>query len=242
MSSFPCLIRSVPGLGEVRYSLGHRLLDRDLEFVAGRARPNMLRAVAFDLKAFFTHRAAAADPVAPGQHQHHVRRPDPPRRHRGLQGLADPPGGDEGHPAGEHPPAAAADPARVLRADHRVRLARRPAPQPRPRRRRARASCNRFASSRDSSGSPSSRGRRRPSPSSWGGPALASTTTRDSSPSNLASSTCTWATTPWAACTISSPCADRLARSQAGDPGRSQDPPPGGMRADRPVRGGCWCS
>src|SRR5216684_4522749 len=61
MSSFPCLMRSVPGLGEVRYSLGHRLLDRDLEFVAGRARPNMLRAVAFDLKAFFT--VIGKDPV-----------------------------------------------------------------------------------------------------------------------------------------------------------------------------------
>ncbi len=53
MSSFPCLVRSVSGAGEVRYSLGHRLVDRYLEFVAGRARPNTLRAVAFDLKAFF---------------------------------------------------------------------------------------------------------------------------------------------------------------------------------------------
>jgi site-specific recombinase XerD len=43
----------VSGAGEVRYSLGHRLVDRYLEFVAGRARPNTLRAVAFDLKAFF---------------------------------------------------------------------------------------------------------------------------------------------------------------------------------------------
>jgi integrase/recombinase XerD len=34
-------------------SLGHPLLDRYLEFVAGRARPNTLRAVAFDLKTFF---------------------------------------------------------------------------------------------------------------------------------------------------------------------------------------------
>ena len=51
---------------------------------------------------------------------------------------------------------------------------------------RARASCSRSASSRDSSGSPSSQGRRRQSPSSWGRPTSASTTTRDSSPSNLA--------------------------------------------------------
>ena len=53
MSSFPCLVRTVTGAGEVRYSLGHRLVDRYLEFVAGRGRPNTLRAVAFDLKAFF---------------------------------------------------------------------------------------------------------------------------------------------------------------------------------------------
>jgi integrase/recombinase XerD len=54
MSSFPCLVRTVSGSGRVRYSLGHRLVDRYLEFVAGRCRPNTLRAVAFDLKAFFT--------------------------------------------------------------------------------------------------------------------------------------------------------------------------------------------
>jgi hypothetical protein len=53
MSSFPCLVRTVTGAGEVQYALGHRLVDRYLEFVAGRARPNTLRAAAFDLKAFF---------------------------------------------------------------------------------------------------------------------------------------------------------------------------------------------
>jgi len=36
--------------GEVRYALGHRLVDPYLEFVAGRCRPNTLRAVACDLK------------------------------------------------------------------------------------------------------------------------------------------------------------------------------------------------
>jgi integrase/recombinase XerD len=61
MSSFPCLVRSVSGAGEVRYELGHRLVDRYLEFVAGRSRPNTLRAVAFDLKAFFA--AVGKDPV-----------------------------------------------------------------------------------------------------------------------------------------------------------------------------------
>jgi integrase/recombinase XerD len=53
MSSFPCLVRFVLGSGQVRYRLGERLVDRYLEFVAGRCRPDTLRAVAFDLKAFF---------------------------------------------------------------------------------------------------------------------------------------------------------------------------------------------
>jgi integrase/recombinase XerD len=53
MSSFPCLARFVSGSGQVRYRLGDGLADRYLEFVAGRCRPNTLRAVAFDLKAFF---------------------------------------------------------------------------------------------------------------------------------------------------------------------------------------------
>ena len=61
MSSFPCLARFVPGSGQVRYRLGDRLVDRYLEFVAGRCRPNTLRAVVFDLKAFFT--VVAKDPV-----------------------------------------------------------------------------------------------------------------------------------------------------------------------------------
>jgi len=43
----------VSGSGQVRYRLGERLVGRSLEFVAGRCRPNTLRAVAFDLKALF---------------------------------------------------------------------------------------------------------------------------------------------------------------------------------------------
>ena len=46
MSSFPCLIRFVSGSDQVRYRLGERLVDRYLEFVAGRCRPNTLRAAA----------------------------------------------------------------------------------------------------------------------------------------------------------------------------------------------------
>jgi integrase/recombinase XerD len=57
----PCVVRSAGPVGEARYALGHRLVDRYLAFVAGRARPNTVRAVAFDLKAFFT--VVGKDPV-----------------------------------------------------------------------------------------------------------------------------------------------------------------------------------
>ena len=53
MTLIPCLVRSVSAAGEDRYSLGDPLLDKYLEFVASRARPNTLRAVAHDLKTFF---------------------------------------------------------------------------------------------------------------------------------------------------------------------------------------------
>jgi site-specific recombinase XerD len=53
--------RSHSAVGETRYSLGDPLVDSYLEFVAGRARPNTLRAVAFDLKTFFT--VVGKDPV-----------------------------------------------------------------------------------------------------------------------------------------------------------------------------------
>jgi integrase/recombinase XerD len=54
MSSFPSLVRSVSSSGEARYALGDPFVDRYLEFVAGRCRPNTLTATAFDLKTFFT--------------------------------------------------------------------------------------------------------------------------------------------------------------------------------------------
>lgn len=49
MSSFPCLVRSVSPSGETRYALGDPFVDRYLDFVAGRCRPNTLTATAFDL-------------------------------------------------------------------------------------------------------------------------------------------------------------------------------------------------
>jgi integrase/recombinase XerD len=61
MTWTPCVTRRAVRDGELRYELGHPLVDRYLAFVAGRARPNTLRAVVFDLKAFFT--IVAKDPV-----------------------------------------------------------------------------------------------------------------------------------------------------------------------------------
>ena len=61
MSSFPCLVQSVAPSGEARYALGDPLVDGYLEFVAGRCRPNTVRAVTFDLKVFFT--VVDRDPV-----------------------------------------------------------------------------------------------------------------------------------------------------------------------------------
>src|SRR5215207_4918188 len=54
MNRFPCLIRTSIAGGEARYALGDPLVDSYLGFVAGRSRLNTLRAVAHDLKTFFT--------------------------------------------------------------------------------------------------------------------------------------------------------------------------------------------
>jgi integrase/recombinase XerD len=51
MTFIPCLVKARDGH---RFTLGHDLLDAYLEFVAGRARPNTVRAAAHDLKTFFT--------------------------------------------------------------------------------------------------------------------------------------------------------------------------------------------
>jgi integrase/recombinase XerD len=53
MTFIPCLVRSSTSAGEYRYALGDPLVDSYLGFVAGRTRPNTLRAVAHDLKTFF---------------------------------------------------------------------------------------------------------------------------------------------------------------------------------------------
>ncbi len=54
MIRFPCLVRSSSPSGELRYALGDPLVDGYLAFVAGRCRPNTVRATAHDLKTFFT--------------------------------------------------------------------------------------------------------------------------------------------------------------------------------------------
>src|SRR6478736_3402881 len=61
MTTFRSLVRSCTASGAVRYRLGDPLVDRYLKFVAGRARPNTLRATAFDLKTFFS--VVAKDPL-----------------------------------------------------------------------------------------------------------------------------------------------------------------------------------
>ena len=48
MNQFPCLIRTSTAGGEARYALGDPLVDSYLAFVAGRSRPNTLRAVVHD--------------------------------------------------------------------------------------------------------------------------------------------------------------------------------------------------
>jgi integrase/recombinase XerD len=61
MNTIPCLIRSSNAAGKDRFALGDPLVDSYLEFVAGRSRPNTLRAVAHDLRTFFG--VVGKDPV-----------------------------------------------------------------------------------------------------------------------------------------------------------------------------------
>lgn len=61
MSWSPCLVREADRGGRPVLRLGHPLLDRYLEFVSARARPNTTLAAGFDLKVFFT--TVGKDPV-----------------------------------------------------------------------------------------------------------------------------------------------------------------------------------
>ena len=61
MSWMPCLVESGAGSGVPVVRLGHPLVDRYLEFVAARGRPNTLLASGYDLKVFFS--TVGKDPV-----------------------------------------------------------------------------------------------------------------------------------------------------------------------------------
>lgn len=61
MTWLPCLVREADRGGRPVLRLGHRQLDRYLEFVAARARPNTVLATGYDLKVFFTF--VPKDPV-----------------------------------------------------------------------------------------------------------------------------------------------------------------------------------
>lgn len=61
MSWSPCLVREADRGGRPVLRLGHPLLDRYLEFVSARARPNTTLATGFDLKVFFA--TVGKDPV-----------------------------------------------------------------------------------------------------------------------------------------------------------------------------------
>jgi integrase/recombinase XerD len=61
----PCLVRSETADGREHFELGHPLLDEYLSFVASRARPNTERAVAHDLKTFFSVVGKAPTRVTP---------------------------------------------------------------------------------------------------------------------------------------------------------------------------------
>lgn len=57
----PVFERSVDAAGEVRFRVGHDLVDEFLVFLAGRARPNTVKSYAHDLKVFFE--TVGKDPV-----------------------------------------------------------------------------------------------------------------------------------------------------------------------------------
>lgn len=86
MTTFPGLVRTKSPTGEDRYLLGDPLVDRYLEFVAGRVRANTLRAVVFDLKSFFS--VIEKDPVAVVAADAGQRHVHPPRRARVPHGIS----------------------------------------------------------------------------------------------------------------------------------------------------------
>jgi hypothetical protein len=65
MNDFPFLVRSASSLGKVRYRPGHPLIDRYLEFVAGRAVVGVLEVCAYQRLVLFEPRCLRGEQVAP---------------------------------------------------------------------------------------------------------------------------------------------------------------------------------
>jgi integrase/recombinase XerD len=85
----PCLVKAMSG-GQVRsIALGHPLLDDYLEFVAARARPNTLIAVAYDLKVFFTVIAKQPADITTADVLTFIKAQRAPRRGTGVVRLED---------------------------------------------------------------------------------------------------------------------------------------------------------
>lgn len=76
MTWMPCLVRAGDRGGRPVLRLGHPQLDRYLDFVAARARPNTVLATGYDLKVFFA--IVAKNPAA-------VPSPYPPRSQRPIK-------------------------------------------------------------------------------------------------------------------------------------------------------------
>jgi len=84
-----CLVKTVSGSEVVSVRLGHGLLDAYLEFVAARARPNTLLAVAYDLKVFFTEIAKEPAAVVSADVLAFITAQRAPRRGPGVVRLED---------------------------------------------------------------------------------------------------------------------------------------------------------
>ena len=83
------LIKTTSGNELLAITLGHPLLDDYLEFVAARARPNTLLAVAYDLKVFFTEVVKQPADVTTADVLAFIKSQRAPRRGAGVVRLED---------------------------------------------------------------------------------------------------------------------------------------------------------
>ena len=89
MAIVSCVVRSTAGRELQSVMLGHSLLDDYLEFVAARARPNTLLAVAFDLKVFFTSTGKEPREITTGDVLEFIKAQRAPRRGAKVVRLED---------------------------------------------------------------------------------------------------------------------------------------------------------